>query len=107
MGKETLINTGEREWKNKVETKENHTYSREDTSYKNQVSLTVIMSLVKQVSGEDDAVLDKSKETEAPVNSSSMNIDFLGAVEGIFTTLKLPVKYIKTPWENFRLLEYT
>lgn len=83
MGKETPINTGEREWKNKVETKKNHTYSREDTSYKNPVLLTVIMTLVKQISGKDDADLDRSKETETPVNSSSsMNIDFLGAVEG-------------------------
>lgn len=69
MGKETPINTGEREWKNKVKTKEKRTYSREATSYKNQVSLTyciiycityiVIMTLVKQISGEDDTDLDR------------------------------------------------
>lgn len=59
MGKETPINTEEREWKSKVETKEKRMYSREATSYKNQVSLTVIMTLVKQISGEDDTDLDR------------------------------------------------
>lgn len=59
MGKGTPINTGEREWKSKVETKEKRMYSREATSYKNQVSLTVIMTLVKQISGEDDTDLDR------------------------------------------------
>lgn len=35
------------------------------------------MTLVKQILGEDDTDRDRSKETETPVNSSSMNIEFL------------------------------
>lgn len=79
-------------------------YSREGPCCKNPVLLTVIMTLVKQILGGDDTDLDKSKELK-PVNSSSMNIEFLPTVDGIFTTLTISGKHIKTLGENFRMLE--
>jgi hypothetical protein len=72
MKKELLINTRGK----KAETEKNWICRREGIAYRNQVSLAVIMTLVKHILDKDDTEIEKNMEMELLAKSSKSFLSF-------------------------------